>query len=152
MLAEHVFIDAGLVPLAVEVAFGDEFAQIVEALVRGGQQGEVGSSFAAWHLLLLVHGAWREVDLAAEDGLHDFGELLRRGFFALFELGLRFGRRHVKVDGSKEVPVIGEAHGRHAELLRLLHQLLDPHRAVEQRVFGVQMEMNEGGRHEGKDE
>src|SRR5436305_15201575 len=49
----------------------------------------------------------------------------------------------VKIDRSKKIAVIGDRHRRHFHFHRLIHQLSHPHRAIEERVFGVQMEVNE---------
>ena len=49
----------------------------------------------------------------------------------------------------KQVAMVGHGEGVHPQPLDLAHQLRDAVRPVEQRVFGVQMEMDEGGRHEG---
>ena len=49
----------------------------------------------------------------------------------------------VKFDRAKQITVIGHRDRRHLEFRRLFHQLLHPDRAIEQRIFGVQMEMNE---------
>jgi hypothetical protein len=57
MLAQRVLIDTRLVPLAIEVTFGDEFGEIVEAFVAGGQQREVGGAFAARDLVFVHHRA-----------------------------------------------------------------------------------------------
>jgi hypothetical protein len=43
--------------------------------------------------------------------------------------------------------MIRHSHGRHAEVLYPLHQLVDAHGTVEQRVFGVKMKMDEGVGH-----
>ena len=44
---------------------------------------------------------------------------------------------------AKDVAVIGHGHGRHAEFLHALDQLLDVASAVEHRVIGVQVQMDE---------
>jgi hypothetical protein len=49
----------------------------------------------------------------------------------------------VKFDRAEKIAVIGHGHGRHAEFDRFFHQLLHPHRAVEQGIFGVKVEVNE---------
>ena len=50
----------------------------------------------------------------------------------------------VKFDRAEEIPVIGHGDRRHLEFHRLFHQLLHPHRAIEERVFGMEVEVNEG--------
>ena len=39
--------------------------------------------------------------------------------------------------------MLGDGNGRHLQRLRLVQQLIDATRAVEQRILGVQVEMNE---------
>jgi len=57
-------------------------------------------------------------------------------------------RRLVKFDRPVQVPVVGNRDRRHFHSGRFLHQFLHPHRAIEKRIFGVQVEMYEGvGRH-----
>ena len=51
----------------------------------------------------------------------------------------------VEDDRREHVAVLGDRHRRHLQLHRLVEQLLDPAGAVEQRVLGVQMEMDEVG-------
>ena len=75
--------------------------------------------------LLLVR-ARRKVGLAADNRFHP---------------GPR--RFLVKFDRAEKIAVIGHGHGRHAEFDRFFHQLLHPHRAVEQGIFGVKVEVNE---------
>ncbi len=56
----------------------------------------------------------------------------------------RFLRFLIKFNRAVKISVIGDRDRRHPELLRFFHQLLHPNRAIEEGVFGVQMEMNEG--------
>jgi hypothetical protein len=41
--------------------------------------------------------------------------------------------------------MLGDRHGRHLQLGRAIEHFLDAARAIEQRVFGVQVEVDEGG-------
>jgi hypothetical protein len=43
----------------------------------------------------------------------------------------------------EHVPVLGDRQRRHLETRRLIEQLVDAARAIEQRILGVQMKMNE---------
>ena len=54
----------------------------------------------------------------------------------------------VKDDRREQVPVLGHGERRHLQLDRLVEQLVDAARAVEQRELGVQMEMDEIGAHD----
>ena len=49
----------------------------------------------------------------------------------------------VKFNRAKQIAVIRHRDGRHLVFSRLFHQLFHPDRAIQQRVFSVQMEMNE---------
>ena len=49
----------------------------------------------------------------------------------------------VKFNRPKQIAVIGDRNGRHFEFSRLFHQFFHSNSAVQQRVFGVQMQMNE---------
>ena len=132
---EGFFIDAGFVPHAIEVAFGDEFGEVFEAGVIGGEEGEVGGAFAAGDFLFVVHREGGEVGLTADDGVDDGGL-----FFVLsFCLGLL-----VKLDSTEEITVIGHGDRGHAEFGDAVHQFVDPHRAIQERVFGMEVEVDKG--------
>ena len=73
--------------------------------------------------------AVRDVHLAADDRLH---ALLLHGV--------------VELDRAEHVAVVGDGAGRHAQLGDALGQLLGPAGAVEEGVFGVEVEVNEGHR------
>lgn len=49
----------------------------------------------------------------------------------------------VEDDGREQVPVLGDRHGGDLPAGRLLEQFVNPARAVEQRVLGVEMKVNE---------
>jgi hypothetical protein len=49
----------------------------------------------------------------------------------------------VKHYRGEQVAVLGDGNRRHLQLRRLIEQLVDPARAVEQRILGVQMKMDE---------
>ena len=58
------------------------------------------------------------------------------------------GRRLVKFNRAMQIAVIGNRDRRHRHFGRFFHQLLHPHRAIEKRILGVEVQMNEGvGRH-----
>ena len=78
-------------------------------------------------LPLLLHRSRREINLAADDALH-----------------ARLLRGHVEVDRAIQIAVIRDRHCRHAQRLRTLHQVRYPRRDIEQRVLGVQVEVDEG--------
>ena len=116
---EQLPVDAGLVVVALEVAEARELDQVPVALVVGGEQCQVRVA------LLLRAAIVGDVDLAADHRL-DAGALRR-----LEELH-RAGHR----------AVIGERDRRHLELGRPRDEVRDPAGAVEDRVLGVDVEMN----------
>ena len=65
------------------------------------------------------------------------------GFHSDDRLQPRIGRRLVKFHRAVEVAVIGDRDRRHLHFGRFCHQRFHPHRPVEERIFGVKMEMNE---------
>ena len=115
---------------ALDEAHRAELAQVVIAgLVLGQQQLMVAlvalPFFFAERLFVTV---FHQIELAAHDGLH----------VVLVGLG------H-EVERAEHIAVVGEGHGGHAVLLRLLHQGRNAGLAVEQRVLGVAVEVRENG-------
>ncbi len=127
-LAQRLAVHARLaVVKAFEVALGNEFRQVVPALVGFRQQRHVGGALAADQVLLVRHQLRREVDLAAENRFHAV-------FLAVLE----------KFDGPVEVAVVGHRHRRHAEFRRAFGQILGADHAVEQGKLSVDVEVDEG--------
>jgi hypothetical protein len=77
--------------------------------------------------LLLGEPVVGDVDLAADDRLHAL-----------------LARLPVELDRAGEAPVVGERHRRHLQLGRAGRQLRDPAGPVEDRVLGVDVEVDEG--------
>ena len=114
----------------VEVRGRDQLDEVVVTGFVLRQEREMVSRVALIARPVLDH-ARRHVSLAADDGLD------ARVLCCL-----------VKFDRAVEIPVIGNCHRRHLEFGRLFHQLLRPHQAIEEGIFRVKMEVNEGiGRH-----
>ncbi len=117
---EQLPVDARLVVVALEVAERGELDQVPVALVRLGEEREMRLA------LLLDVAVVRDVDLAAQHGLDS---LVARGL--------------VEVDGARERAVVGERDRRHLELGGALGEVRNPAGAVEDRVLGMDVEMNE---------
>jgi len=49
----------------------------------------------------------------------------------------------VKFNRAKQIAMVGHGNSRHFEFSRLFHQFFHPDTAVQERVFSVQMQMNE---------
>ncbi len=117
---EQVPVDAGLVVVALEVARRGELDQVRVALVRLGEEGEVGIA------LLLRQPVVGDVDLAAEE-----------------RLDALLPRLAVELDRAGEAAVVRERDRRHLELGRARGQLGNPAGPVEDRVLGVDVEVDE---------
>ena len=117
---EQLPVDARLVVVALEVAERGELDQVAVSLVRLGEEREVRLA------LLLRVPVVGDVDLAAE---HRLDSLVPR--------------RLVEVDRTGERAVVGERDRRHLELGGALREVRDPAGAVEDRVLGVDVEVDE---------
>jgi hypothetical protein len=113
-------VDARLVVVPLEVPEARQLDQVRIALVVLREKGQVGVA------LLLRVPVVGDVDLTADDRLDALGP------GSLDE-----------VDGACEGAVVGERHRRHLELRRALRRGRDPARSVEDRVLGVDVEVDE---------
>jgi hypothetical protein len=121
---EELPVDTWLVVVALEVAERAELDEVAVADAVGGEEREV-------RVALRLHPAVvDDVDLAAEDRLDAL--LLRR---------------LVEVDRPRHRTVVGERHRRHLECGRLPRERRDPARPVQDRVLGVDVQMDERGGH-----
>lgn len=128
ILAEGVAIDAGLAIVeSFEIALGDEFTEILPALVVFGEQGHVGGPFAAHDLAFVLHGPGCEVNFTAENRFYP-------GFVAIL----------VKFDGPIEIAMIGHGHGGHSEFFGAFGEILGADHAVQKGKFGMQVKVDEG--------
>ena len=130
MRREQFLVDPRFVMESVEVRRGNQLHQIAIAGLVLRQQGEMVSRVA---LIIrpVLDRSRRHVRLAADD-----------------RFDTRLGRFLVKFDRPVQIPVVGDRHRGHLEFCRLFHQLLHPHRPVEEGIFRVEVEVNEGiGRH-----
>ncbi len=118
--AQELPVDARLVVVALEIAERRELDQVRIALVGLGQEGQVR---VALPLRAAVVG---DVDLAADDRL----DAVLSGL-------------PVELDRARERPVVGDRDGRHLELGRARREVRNPACAVEDRVLGVDVEVDE---------
>ncbi len=123
MLREQVFIDAGLVIEAFEVAGGDKLDEVFVAFLRFAEQDEMIVAVGIGAGLVALLG---DVDFAADDGMNAF-----------------FRRFVIKLDSAEEVAVIGHGDRGHLLAFHDLDELLDIASAIEEGVIGVAMEVNE---------
>ncbi len=128
VLVQQRPVDAGLVVEALGEAGADQIAEVAVAGLVFAQQDQVGVGVVE-AVLLVMPGARGDVDLAADDGLD------ARGAAGLVE-----GHRPV------HHAVVGDRQGTLPQFFGALRQLLDAAGAVEQRIFGMDVEMDEGHR------
>jgi hypothetical protein len=121
VLREQLPVDPRLVVVALQVAERREPDQVGVALVRLRQDGQVRVA------LLLAAAVVRDVELAADDRLDPL--LLRLA---------------MKLDRAGERAVVGESDRRHLQLGRPRGERRDPAGPVQDRVFRVDVEMDEG--------
>jgi hypothetical protein len=121
VLLKELFIDAGLVVETVEVAGGDELDEIAVAVLILGEEDEVVVAAGVGFVVV------DDVEFAADDRVDAFG----------------FGGV-VELDATEEIAVIGHGNGGHLLLGCDVHELLDFAGAVEERVVGMAVEVNEG--------
>jgi len=127
---QQFLVDPRLVMEPVEVRDRDHLHQVAITGFILRQESEMVGGIALVRRPVFDR-ARRHVSLATDDRLYP-----------------RVGRRLVKLNRAMQIPVIGDRDRGHLEVLRLFHQLLHSHRAVEEGVFGVEMQVNEGiGRH-----
>jgi hypothetical protein len=124
MLGEEVFIDAGLVIEALQVAGGNEVDEVAIALLVFAEQDQVVIAIGVGPGFVALLG---NIDLAADDGL-DAG-----GLAGIEEL-----------DSAEEVAVIGHGDGGHILLGADFHELGDFASPVKHGVIGVAVEVDEG--------
>jgi hypothetical protein len=127
MLGEQIEVDARLVVVAVDIGLRNELDQIAVALCIRREDGEV--VFVARASVPVAAGS--NVHLASQNGLDP----------------LRL-RRKVELERTVQNPVIGERDRGHVELFGGVDEVVNPARAVEERVFTMYVEVNEAARHE----
>jgi len=119
-------VDAGLDVKALREGHGHHIAQIAVAGLVFAQQDEVGV-FAVDAVLLVGERAGGHIDLAADDGLHA-------------RLAAGAVKRHRAVHDA----VVRDGQRVLTQLFGAPGQLADAARAVQQAVFGMDMEMDKG--------
>ena len=129
VLRQDFLVDARFVVITLQVGRGVEFDQVsVAGLVLGQQDQVVVNILAAARRLLVQAACRRHIDLAADDR---FDALIARGL--------------IKIDRAVEHTMVGDRQGGKLQVARLVHQRVETAGAIEQRILGVQMEMDKIG-------
>ena len=124
---QELLVDPRPVVEALEVALGDELAEVAVAGLVLDQEDEVVVVDVVGAAGLLVEPALRgDVDLAAEDGLDALG------------LGLL-----EELDGAEDVAVVGDGHGGHLVLVGRADEVRHAQAAVEDAVLGMVVQVDE---------
>ena len=124
---EQLPVDAGLVVVALEVAGRGELDQVRVAGVVLGEQRQVRVA------LPLRPAVLGDVELAADQ-----------------RLDADLARLAHELDRARERAVVGQRHRRHLELGRARRERGDAARSVEDRVLGVDVQVDEAGLSHGK--
>ena len=112
--------------MALQVRRSDQFDEIAIAGFVLGQEQEVSIDIlAAARAFLVEAAAGRDINLASDDR---FDPQVAGGL--------------IKIDRAVKNAMIGDRQGGNLQLMRLLHQPVEAAGAIEQRILGVQMEMN----------
>ena len=125
MLMQQRPVDAGLEIKALGEGHADEITEVAVAGLIFAQEDQVGVGVVDAVLLVMAR-ARRDIDLAADDRLDASGLA-----------GLVKGHRAV------HHAVVGHGQRRLPQLFGAFGQLLDAAGAVEQRILGMHMEMDE---------
>ena len=125
MLRQQLPVDPRPVMKSVEMRGRNQFHEIAIAGFIARKQREVICRLTQRNRPVFVR-ARRDVCFATDDRFHP-------GI-------LRF---LIKFDRAEKISVIGHRHRRHLEFLGAFHQLFHPNRTIEQRIFGMEMKMNE---------
>ena len=129
VFGQEFLVDAGVIIEAFQLGRRSDLEQVlVTGLVLGQQQQVRGAPVLLG--VMLLHRAGRQVGFQADDGL-DAGLL----------------GSMIELDHAEHGAMVGDGQGGHVHLLGALDQLLDVREAVQQGVFGVDVQVGEG--HEG---
>ena len=122
---QQLLVDPRLVVEPLQECRRDQVDQVAVAFLALAQQHQVVVPVRVRAALVPL---LRDVHLAADDRLHP---LLPRGVIELHR--------------AEQVAMVGQRHGRHPLLGHRIHQLVDPARAIQQRVVRVAVQVNKRG-------
>ena len=129
MARQQFLVNAGLVIEALEMRGGNELDQIAIAIRIDCEKGQMEGGFLCGRGVAIPQRTGRHVRLTADD----------RPNSSLF-------RRLVKLDRTVEIAMIGNGDRRHSEFSGLSDKVFRPNRTVQQGIFRVAMQVNEGNR------
>ncbi len=128
MIGQELVIDARVIIEAFQLACRGNFEQILVPGLIFRQEHQVAGFFVVLGNAVM-HPPRGEITLYPDDRLDS-----------------RFFGSVVEIDHPKHGAVIGDRDGGHAHLLGALNQLVDVAETIQNRVFGVDVKMDEGHR------
>ena len=126
MCREKTSVDPRFVIESIKVRRGNQLYQIAIAGLVLGQEGEMVSCVALIVRPVLDRSRGH-VGFAPDDRFDS-----------------RSGRFLIKFDRPMQIAVVRDGNRGHLKFRRLFHQVLHPHRPIEEGIFRVEMEVNEG--------
>ena len=123
MLAQEGVVHARLVVVALQEGGAPQRQQIAVSGLVAGQQGQVPAFLV---VAFLAEAILHQVGLQPDDGLDACAAALL-----------------VELDDARQDPVVGYGHGRHAQLYRPAHQLVQFAGPIQSRVMSVHMQVAE---------
>ena len=123
MTSQQIFINARLVVKAIKITSRDQIDEVLVAILRLGKQHQVVVPVRIGAGLVTLLG---DVHLTANHGMN--------AFFVGFV---------IELNCAKEIAMVGHGDSWHALLLGDGHQLLDIAGAIQQRVIGMAVKVNE---------
>jgi len=123
MELEKLLIYPGLIVKSLKVALGNQLEQIVVALLIPGQQGKMVGAFANWLSAMAI--GLGDINFAANDWFDTC-----------------FLSRYIKVNNTVHGPVVSDSKAVHTQLFGPGDKLRDTAHAIEQAIFGVDVEVN----------
>ncbi len=126
VFGQEILVDARIIIEAFQLGRRGDLEQVLVTGLVLGQQQQVGGAPVLLGVMFL-HRAGRQVGFQPDDGL---------------DAGLLGGV--VELDHAEHGAVVGDGQGRHVHLLGALDQLLDVREAIQQGVFGVDVQVGEG--------
>ena len=126
MFLEQFLVHARLVIKAFKIGLAGEFNEVVIANLIGSQKNQMKILVMRKVPCPLGAIARSHIGFTSDNRLH----IMSLGFL-------------IKINGAKEVAMVGHGDGGHAEILHLLEQGCELVSPVEEAILSVKMEMNE---------
>jgi hypothetical protein len=125
MLGQQLLVDAGFVVEAFQMSLAGQVEEVAVTGAVGGQKHQVVGALVQLGLLL-VHAAWPDVELGANEGFD-------AGFLAA----------GVEVDSRVHAAMVSDSQGVHVQFFGAGNELVDAAQSVQQAELGMNVKMGE---------